>query len=249
MRGPIDLLLPLLYAGYGIALLMRLRHGADSVVLAPLDSGAVPSGRWRTVALLLMASALSDVLITLAMSAGRPDFAGPVVVLFTSAVLLGLGVLSLLRSDSAVQAESSEDGAVDPAATGKRASARSDAFDGAEAVEIVARARSLLAEQQLYRDPDLTLARLARRLTLPAKRLSAAINAVEPCNVSRFVNRHRIDHACRELSHNGGRVTEAMLDAGFRTKSNFNREFLPVCGCSPSEWVAKQASDERASQA
>jgi AraC-like DNA-binding protein len=31
-------------------------------------------------------------------------------------------------------------------------------------------------------------------------------------------------------------VTTAMLDSGFNTKSNFNREFLRVTGASPSKW-------------
>jgi AraC-like DNA-binding protein len=32
-----------------------------------------------------------------------------------------------------------------------------------------------------------------------------------------------------------------MLNSGFNTKSNFNREFLRVMGASPSEWLAKNA--------
>jgi AraC-like DNA-binding protein len=31
-----------------------------------------------------------------------------------------------------------------------------------------------------------------------------------------------------------------MLESGFNTKSNFNREFLRVVGKSPSEWLAGQ---------
>lgn len=31
-------------------------------------------------------------------------------------------------------------------------------------------------------------------------------------------------------------ITEAMNEAGFSTKSNFNREFKRVTGLSPSEW-------------
>ncbi len=32
-------------------------------------------------------------------------------------------------------------------------------------------------------------------------------------------------------------VTEAMLSAGFNTKSNFNREFLRTTGQAPSDWA------------
>jgi AraC-like DNA-binding protein len=38
-------------------------------------------------------------------------------------------------------------------------------------------------------------------------------------------------------------VTEIMLEAGFSTKSNFNREFLRVQGMSLSEWRKSYAAD------
>ena len=37
-------------------------------------------------------------------------------------------------------------------------------------------------------------------------------------------------------------MTDAMLDSGFNTKSNFNREFLRVKGESPSKWLQDQKS-------
>jgi AraC-like DNA-binding protein len=50
------------------------------------------------------------------------------------------------------------------------------------------------------------------------------------------VNGWRIAEACR-LMQGGASVTEAMLGAGFNTKSNFNREFLRVMGLPPSDWL------------
>ena len=77
------------------------------------------------------------------------------------------------------------------------------------------------------------LARLARRLGLPAKVLSAAVNRTAGENISRHVNARRIRHAC-DLLGQGENVTAAMLASGFNTKSNFNREFLRVTGKTPS---------------
>ena len=74
----------------------------------------------------------------------------------------------------------------------------------------------------LFLDPDLTLSRLARRLRVPAKELSKAINQISGENVSGFINRRRIAHACALLKQ-GHSVTSAMFDSGFQTKSNFNR--------------------------
>lgn len=65
--------------------------------------------------------------------------------------------------------------------------------------------------------------------------VSRAINLSTGENVSRYINRLRIEHAQALLSQ-GQLVTEAMYQSGFNTKSNFNREFLRVTGQSPSAW-------------
>ena len=101
--------------------------------------------------------------------------------------------------------------------------------------EIVARLNARLTEQELYLDPDLTLGPLSRRLGVPVKQLSAAINRVTHGNVSRYVNRFRIERACERLLA-GESVAIAMDSSGFSTRSNFNREFRRVAGTSPSGW-------------
>jgi AraC-like DNA-binding protein len=102
--------------------------------------------------------------------------------------------------------------------------------------------QTLLRKDPLFLDPDLTLSRLARRLQVPVKDLSNAINQICGENVSRFVNRHRIAHAC-ELLKQGQSITSALFDSGFQTKSNFNREFLRLKGCSPKIWLARGQHD------
>ena len=94
---------------------------------------------------------------------------------------------------------------------------------------------------QPYLDPDLTLARLARKLLVLEKRLSRAINKAKGENVSRLINTHRVLHACAMMK-DGASVTEAMFASGFNTKSNFNREFLRVMGVNPRLWL--QTSDK-----
>ena len=110
------------------------------------------------------------------------------------------------------------------------------------ATELVARLQTLLRKDPLFLDPDLTLSRLARRLQVPVKDLSNAINQICGENVSQYVNRHRIAHAC-ELLKQGQSITSALFDSGFQTKSNFNREFLRLKGCSPKIWLARGQHD------
>lgn len=108
-----------------------------------------------------------------------------------------------------------------------------------EDVALLAQLDALMATQQSYRDPDLTIARLARRLGVPARRVSQAVNRTLALNVSQFINNHRVAEAQRLLRDTEQPVTEIMLAAGFQTKSNFNREFRRVTGASPSAWRQK----------
>ena len=104
----------------------------------------------------------------------------------------------------------------------------------------MARLDALLASETLYLEPALTLSRLARRLKMPAKPLSSAVNRATGDNVSRYINRYRIMHACDRLKA-GDNVTAAMLASGFNTKSNFNREFARVTDKSPTAWLKEEA--------
>ena len=96
--------------------------------------------------------------------------------------------------------------------------------------------RRLMREKELFRDPDLTLNRLARRAGIPARQISGAVNRVQGRNVSQMVNEYRIAEAKRLLRENDLAVTQVMLESGFQTKSNFNREFLRATGMTPSDY-------------
>lgn len=95
---------------------------------------------------------------------------------------------------------------------------------------------SFLRSERLYLDPDINLNRIARRLALPAREVSRAINSGSNQNVSQYVNTLRIEEACRMISETGNSITSVIYGSGFNTKSNFNREFLRVTGMTPSEW-------------
>ncbi|MCH9675941.1 MAG: AraC family transcriptional regulator [Gammaproteobacteria bacterium] len=102
--------------------------------------------------------------------------------------------------------------------------------------DVMAQIAAVFDRDELYRDPDLSLNRLARRLGLPARRVSEAINQTTGQNVSQFVNERRIRAVCLALVDTDASITQIMLNAGFVTKSNFNREFRRINGCTPSVW-------------
>jgi AraC-like DNA-binding protein len=108
--------------------------------------------------------------------------------------------------------------------------------DDAAENEILERLDHLLESTQLHLDPDLNLNRIARKLGVPARQVSAAINRQRSVSVSQLINNLRIDEASRLLKETDLPVTRVMLQSGFNTKSNFNREFNRRFGASPSTW-------------
>ena len=113
------------------------------------------------------------------------------------------------------------------------------ADERAAELEQLAHLNRLLSEEGLYADTELNLMRLARKSGTPARTVSRIINTHTGQNMSQWVNSVRIEKACERLLDGSKTVTQAMHDAGFLTKSNFNREFRRIKGCSPSEWRAR----------
>ncbi len=85
-----------------------------------------------------------------------------------------------------------------------------------------------------YLDANINITRIARQLNLPARAISRAVNRVTGQNFSQYVNRYRVDESCRMLRDTEKTITEILYEAGFQTKSNFNREFQRSTGLSPS---------------
>ena len=107
--------------------------------------------------------------------------------------------------------------------------------------QLMTRLNKLLIDGGLYADTELNLQKLARKAGIPARTISRTVNARTGQNISQWVNRARIDAVCQLLRNPEKSVTEAMGEAGFVTKSNFNREFRRVKGSSPSEWREKSS--------
>lgn len=220
-----DAVVAILFAGYGLAILHSLARAPD-LPLARIEAGVQPGRLWTVIGGLLIAAALNDLLIAMAYATGNQAWAGGMISLLASVILLCIGGLSTV-SDASQAKEEAEDPAPE---------AEPDVGLQAADREIVARLDALLQQSRLYLDPDLTLQRLARRMRLPEKRLSAAVNRATGENLSRYINSLRIGHAC-ELITSGQSITGAMLASGFNTKSNFNREFQRLKGCSPGAWA------------
>ncbi|KAB0681449.1 helix-turn-helix domain-containing protein [Aureimonas leprariae] len=214
----------LVFLGYGGALAKLALEGPDALALARLD-GALRSFRaLQVTAAAILASAATDVLISLDYGLFGGVHSGALV---AAANVVALLVLAFAASSVRVGGAGEE-----PAADVPETSMAPSEADRAVAVRL----DRLMAERRFYADPELNLSRIARRLALPARRVSAAVNRVHGTSVSQYVNGFRIGEACQRLASTGDPVTKVMFEAGFLSKSNFNREFLRVTGASPTAW-------------
>ena len=227
----LDFAIPALFVAYGGAMLLTLAKGGDALPFVRLENGDLPRLIWQIIGFSLIASAASDVLIILAQMVGLSAWQPWIIAISTTVMLLIVGGLSLSQSltrgdESIGQAE-----ALSPEET--------NATNAEQDTDTMARLDNLLAEQKLYLDPDLSLGQMSRKLRVPVKQLSGAINRSTGENVSRYINRQRIRAACVALEA-GENVTTTMYASGFNTKSNFNREFLRIMGVPPRIWVEQQ---------
>ena len=221
-RALFDLMLASSYLVYA-ALVVRLwRGGADALPLAPL--GMVPGLRtWMPCAAAMLAiMALFDLAIAASFALARPDDAVRLVALGSVLSLLTLIVAVTVLPRGPI--------------TGP---VRRPAREEGEDARLERAARDLLTGESLYLDTGLTLDRLARRLHVPARALSEAINRTKGMNVSQYVNGFRLDHAAGLLRDTDLSVTKVAERSGFLARSNFYREFDRVHGCTPARFRAR----------
>jgi AraC-like DNA-binding protein len=226
----IDVALILIFIGYAGAILRLMRHGTDALRLAPFEGAASTYHAILFAAFALTLSAALDTFIFLDFLWTDGELAIKVITFGNLGAFFILATAASVASRSHVPVET-------PETTQKP--------NLAEDKETILALQALMDSRHVYRDPDLNLDRLSRKLTMPSRQISSAINRTTGKNVSQYVNEYRVAEACTLLAETTTPVTEIMFDVGFQTKSNFNREFRRVTDMSPLEWRKKTQSDGR----
>lgn len=109
--------------------------------------------------------------------------------------------------------------------------------------ELVAKALELLGDPDVLADPSLTITRLSRKLGVPARQLSRAINKVSKCSFSDLLNDQRIG-LCKTIMRDdpGKPLIDVMLDAGYVSKSNFYAQFARRTGVAPAAFRTRMSA-------
>ncbi|MGB3543845.1 helix-turn-helix domain-containing protein [Rubrivirga sp.] len=127
---------------------------------------------------------------------------------------------------------------VEPADEAPERKERYNVGEDAAAVHLAALDR-LVATERPYLDPDLTLGSLASQIGLTDKVLSYLLNESLGTTYPDYVNELRVGEAQRRLADPESEpftVLAIGLDAGFASKSTFNRVFKERTGQTPSAY-------------
>jgi AraC-like DNA-binding protein len=101
------------------------------------------------------------------------------------------------------------------------------------------RLREVMESERPYADGELTLQKLAGRLSIPAQHLSQTVNGRLNQSFTDFVNAYRVAEAKRMLTDPRLRhysVLAIAEEVGFNSKSSFNAVFKKQTGLTPSEF-------------
>lgn len=112
-------------------------------------------------------------------------------------------------------------------------------------ISVAQKFESLVAEKQLYLQENASLKTVSKQLSVTTRLLSESINHVFNQSFSKYMNVQRVKKAKKLLETSDVNITQLMFDSGFRTKSNFNKEFRALEGVSPSDYRATLKSKSK----
>lgn len=106
-------------------------------------------------------------------------------------------------------------------------------------MEYVEKLEVAMEQEKLYLNPNLSFERMAEKVDIPSKDLSATINRYYHVNFYEFINNYRINEAKAlledpALSHRS--ITEIFYDSGFNSKSVYNTLFKKKFNMTPSQY-------------
>lgn len=112
-----------------------------------------------------------------------------------------------------------------------------------EAQDTLRLLQQTMEQERLFLDPELTVDRLGKHLSLPPKRLSAVLNQHLGRSFNDFINQYRVEEVRQRLLAPDARqftILGIAYDCGFNSQATFQRAFRKVTGQSPTEYLENQ---------
>jgi len=108
-------------------------------------------------------------------------------------------------------------------------------IDVEQATAMANKLQQVIVEQELFKNPDLKLADLARKINIPAHQLSQLLNDNLKSSFSAYINEYRISRACELIANDKGvKLEEIGYQVGFNSKSTFFTTFKKHRGTTPA---------------
>ncbi|MGB8194121.1 MAG: AraC family transcriptional regulator, partial [Chitinophagaceae bacterium] len=101
---------------------------------------------------------------------------------------------------------------------------------------------NLITKDKLYQQPELTLSDLAKKLGTNTSLLSRVINQSFSLNFNDYINHHRVEDVVEKMgdpAYSNQTLLSIAYDAGFNSKSTFNRAFLKFKNATPKDYFQK----------
>ncbi|WP_027391230.1 helix-turn-helix domain-containing protein [Aquimarina latercula] len=101
-------------------------------------------------------------------------------------------------------------------------------LDNEKGIEYLKKLMSLIEQEKVFLDPELTLTKLSKRIGITSKQLSQVINQNRNENYSQFIARYRVEEAKRLLSlpeYHNFKISAIAYESGFNSISSFNTAF------------------------
>jgi len=118
-------------------------------------------------------------------------------------------------------------------------------IDPDKADEVMKKVVYLFDVEKVFRKEDISLQSLSRELSIPSYQLSWIINKKMNVTFSELVNSYRVEEVKKRLASPYDRdrsILDIAFEAGFNTKTSFNRVFKKFTRMTPSQYRHRYSS-------
>ncbi|MGA1465911.1 MAG: helix-turn-helix domain-containing protein, partial [Balneolaceae bacterium] len=102
--------------------------------------------------------------------------------------------------------------------------------------ELFERMEKIIRDEELYKDPDLQISKLCKRLGTNERYMSESINTITGMHYNNYINQFRINEAKRLILRGQNSMADIQFLTGFQAKSTFYTVFKKSTGMSPTQF-------------